>query len=70
MHICYCYNPFRYVGTSATAPWRSAATAGPGRAGRLSRRWREWDWIAAQRVDHYVTISKIDQAPDPQLLRA
>jgi glycosyltransferase involved in cell wall biosynthesis len=29
---------------------------------RLFRRWREWDWIAAQRVDRYVTNSRTTQA--------
>ena len=28
----------------------------------LFRRWREWDWIAAQRVDRYVTNSRTTQA--------
>src|SRR5437763_52765 len=28
----------------------------------LFRRWRQWDWIAAQRVDRYVTNSRTTQA--------
>ena len=26
VHVCYCYNPFRYAGTSATARSRNGAT--------------------------------------------
>jgi glycosyltransferase involved in cell wall biosynthesis len=30
--------------------------------GRLFRNWRQWDWIAAQRVDSYVVNSRATQA--------
>lgn len=59
MHVSYCHNPFRYA-------WNERARALEERAEPLSRaflrgflrRWREWDWIAAQRVNQYVTNSE------------
>lgn len=57
-HVCYCHNPFRYA-------WRMRETALEGRAAatRLAlslvmRRWRHWDWVAAQRVGRYVANSE------------
>ena len=58
-HVCYCHNPFRYA-------W-SEREATLGTSGRLLRpglrwlfnRWRQWDWIAAQRVDRYVVNSEL-----------
>ncbi len=49
---------------------RRAGTRSPGpRCASLFRRWRQWDWIAAQRVDPYVTNSQITQARVKQLPR-
>jgi glycosyltransferase involved in cell wall biosynthesis len=61
-HVCYCHNPFRYAWNErhrALAERHNPVT-------RLAlsgflRRWREWDWIAAQRVDRYVTNSRTTQ---------
>jgi glycosyltransferase involved in cell wall biosynthesis len=61
VHICYCHNPFRYA-------W-NARDETLARRDRLSRavlrvifqRWRQWDWIAAQRVDAYVANSATTQ---------
>jgi glycosyltransferase involved in cell wall biosynthesis len=58
-HLCYCYNPFRYAWNE-----RESTLAGRGpltRAGLrwVFNRWRQWDWIAAQRVDRYVAISDL-----------
>ena len=58
VHVCYCHNPFRYA-------W-NARDETLARRDRLSRavlrvifqRWRQWDWIAAQRVDLYAAISE------------
>jgi glycosyltransferase involved in cell wall biosynthesis len=62
-HVCYCHNPFRYAWNERHRtlaerrdPLSRAALRG------LFRRWREWDWIAAQRVDRYLTNSRITQA--------
>ncbi|MGI8845437.1 MAG: glycosyltransferase [Thermoleophilaceae bacterium] len=59
VHVSYCHNPFRYA-------WNERARALDEWAEPLSRaflrgflrRWREWDWIAAQRVTQYVTNSE------------
>src|SRR4051794_38587125 len=62
VHVSYCHNPFRYVWNDrdATLAQRDPFT----RAGlrMLFRRWRQWDWIAAQRVNRYVTNSRTTQA--------
>jgi glycosyltransferase involved in cell wall biosynthesis len=63
VHVSYCHNPFRYAWNERhrtlaerSDPLSRAALS------RLFRRWREWDWIAAQRVDRYVTNSRTTQA--------
>ncbi len=63
VHVSYCHNPFRYAWNERhrtlaerNNPMSRAALS------RLFRRWREWDWIAAQRVDRYVTNSRTTQA--------
>ncbi len=57
-HVCYCHNPFRYAWNA-----RDETLAGHNavvRAGLsvIFQRWRQWDWIAAQRVDTYVANSE------------
>ena len=57
VHVCYCHNPFRYAWTE-----REATLAARGPVARpalrlLLSRWRQWDSIAAQRVDRYVANS-------------
>lgn len=57
LHVCYCHNPFRYAWNEreATLAARDPITR---TALRLTfNRWRQWDWIAAQRVDAYVANS-------------
>jgi glycosyltransferase involved in cell wall biosynthesis len=58
-HVCYCYNPFRYAWSEreATLSARSPLTRPLLRL--LLNRWRQWDWIAAQRVDRYVAVSRL-----------
>jgi glycosyltransferase involved in cell wall biosynthesis len=58
VHVCYCHNPFRYAWNA-----REETLAGRGPVGRAAlavifARWRQWDWIAAQRVDAYVANSE------------
>ncbi len=62
VHVCYCHNPFRYAWNDRdrTLAGRDPITRAVLR--RLFRRWRQWDWIAAQRVDRYVTNSAITQS--------
>jgi glycosyltransferase involved in cell wall biosynthesis len=63
VHVSYCHNPFRYA-------WNERHRAIAERGDPVSRaflrglfrRWREWDWIAAQRVDRYITNSRTTQA--------
>jgi glycosyltransferase involved in cell wall biosynthesis len=61
-HVCYCHNPFRYAWSEreATLAARNVLTRPPLRA--LLSRWRQWDWIAAQRVDAYIANSAVTQA--------
>ena len=63
VHLSYCHNPFRYAWNErhrALGERRDPLTRAVLRS--FFRRWREWDWIAAQRVDRYVTNSRATQA--------
>jgi glycosyltransferase involved in cell wall biosynthesis len=58
VHVCYCHNPFRYAWNAREA---TLADRGPLTRAALSvifQRWRQWDWIAAQRVDTYIANSE------------
>jgi glycosyltransferase involved in cell wall biosynthesis len=59
VHVSYCHNPFRYAWNDRdrTLAQRSDPVS---RAllRSLFRRWRQWDWIAAQRVNRYVANSR------------
>jgi glycosyltransferase involved in cell wall biosynthesis len=62
IHVSYCHNPFRYAWNDRE---QTLARRGP-----LSRtalrvafgRWRQWDWIAAQRTDRYIANSEVTRA--------
>jgi glycosyltransferase involved in cell wall biosynthesis len=59
LHICYCLAPTRYVWNFDTYAERESM----GRAARLAlkpiiARLRRWDYAAAQRVTHFVAISR------------
>jgi glycosyltransferase involved in cell wall biosynthesis len=62
VHVCYCYNPFRYAWSEreATLAARNPLVRLPLQV--VLSRWRQWDWIAAQRVDRYVAISRLTAA--------
>ena len=62
VHVCYCHNPFRYAWSEreATLAARSPLTRPALRM--LLSRWRQWDSVAAQRVDAYVANSTITAA--------
>jgi glycosyltransferase involved in cell wall biosynthesis len=63
VHVCYCHNPFRYAWNerhNTLAEHRNPLSRAALRG--FFRRWREWDWIAAQRVDRYITNSRMTQA--------
>jgi glycosyltransferase involved in cell wall biosynthesis len=61
-HVSYCHNPFRYA-------WNDRDRTLAARRDPVSRavlrslfhRWRQWDWIAAQRVDGYIANSATTQ---------
>jgi glycosyltransferase involved in cell wall biosynthesis len=62
-HVCYSHNPFRYAWNDrdrTLAERRDPVTRAVLR--RLFHRWRQWDWIAAQRVDAYVANSRVTQS--------
>jgi glycosyltransferase involved in cell wall biosynthesis len=62
-HVCYCHNPFRYAWNDrehTLAERRDPFSRAALRA--LFRRWRQWDWIAAQRVDRYLANSETTKA--------
>src|SRR3712207_8643600 len=58
VHVSYCHNPFRYAWNAREQTL--AAHSAPARAalGVILKRWRTWDFIAAQRVDRYVANSE------------
>ncbi len=62
VHVSYCHNPFRYAWNDRdqTLARRDPLTRAFLRG--VFRRWRQWDWIAAQRTNRYVANSGITQA--------
>src|SRR4051812_5965718 len=62
VHVCYCHNPFRYAWSEreATLAARNVLTRPAIRV--LMSRWRQWDALAALRVDRYVANSAITAA--------
>ena len=57
VHVSYCHNPFRYAWTEREATLRARNPLVRPVLRALLSRWRQWDWIAAQRVDRYVANS-------------
>lgn len=58
VHVSYCHNPFRYAWNARE---QTLAQRGPltrAALGVILQRWRMWDFVAAQRVDHYVANSE------------
>jgi glycosyltransferase involved in cell wall biosynthesis len=63
VHVSYCHNPFRYA-------WNDRDRTLARRRDPVSRaflrsafrRWRQWDWIAAQRTNRYIANSRTTQA--------
>jgi len=62
VHVCYCHNPFRYAWTEREATLRGRHPVVRPGLRLLLNRWRQWDWIAAQRVDRYVANSHVTAA--------
>ena len=59
VHVCYCHNPFRYAWSEREATLRARGPLARPALALLLHRWRQWDWIAAQRVDRYLANSKL-----------
>ena len=62
VHVSYCHNPFRYAWNERHRALAERDPVSRAVARGFFRRWREWDWIAAQRVDRYLTNSRTTQA--------
>jgi glycosyltransferase involved in cell wall biosynthesis len=62
VHVCYCHNPFRYAWSEREATLAAASPLTRPVLRALLSRWRQWDWIAAQRVDRYVANSAVTAA--------
>ena len=58
VHVSYCHNPFRYAWTEREATLRARHPLVRPALRVLLSQWRQWDWIAAQRVDRYVANSR------------
>ena len=58
VHVCYCHNPFRYAWTEREATLQARNPLVRPALRVLLSQWRQWDWIAAQRVDRYVSNSR------------
>jgi glycosyltransferase involved in cell wall biosynthesis len=62
-HVSYCHNPFRYVWNDRDGTLtRQRNPLARGLLRAAFRRWRQWDWIAAQRTNRYVANSQTTQA--------
>jgi glycosyltransferase involved in cell wall biosynthesis len=62
VHVSYCHNPFRYAWTEREATLRARHPLVRPVLRLVLNRWRQWDWIAAQRVDRYVANSHLTAA--------
>jgi glycosyltransferase involved in cell wall biosynthesis len=58
IHVCYCHNPFRYAWNARDETLSSRGPVSRAALGMIFQRWRQWDYIAAQRVDTYVANSE------------
>jgi glycosyltransferase involved in cell wall biosynthesis len=56
-HICYCHSPMRYLWDGYTAYHRSMSPLAQSVFGITSHYVRNWDYSAAQRVDHFIANS-------------
>jgi glycosyltransferase involved in cell wall biosynthesis len=58
VHVCYCHNPFRYAWNARDTTLAQHNALIRMGLGLIFTRWRQWDWIAAQRVDAYLANSQ------------
>jgi glycosyltransferase involved in cell wall biosynthesis len=59
VHVSYCHNPFRYAWNARDQTLRGRDPVTRAALGVILKRWRMWDFVAAQRVDRYVANSEI-----------
>src|SRR5690606_1980900 len=61
-HVCYCLTPTRFLWLYDHYREREPIGGGLDAALRPLLAWlRRWDWAAAQRVDHFIAISRTVQ---------
>jgi glycosyltransferase involved in cell wall biosynthesis len=58
VHVCYCHNPFRYAWNAREETLDQRGLLQRAALSVVFKRWRQWDWIAAQRVDRYIANSE------------
>jgi glycosyltransferase involved in cell wall biosynthesis len=58
VHVCYCHNPFRYAWNARDETLARRDPVSRAVLRMIFQRWRQWDWIAAQRVDAYIANSE------------
>lgn len=58
VHVCYCHNPFRYAWNARDETLGQRGALQRAALSMVFQRWRQWDWIAAQRVDRYIANSQ------------
>ena len=56
-HICYCHSPMRYLWDGHSAYFRNMSPLTRTIFGLASHYVRNWDYAAAQRVDHFIANS-------------
>jgi glycosyltransferase involved in cell wall biosynthesis len=56
-HICYCHSPMRYLWDGYSAYARSMSPLTQSLFGLTAHYVRNWDYAAAQRVDHFIANS-------------
>jgi len=61
VHVSYCHNPFRYAWNDRDQTLARRGPLSRPALRSLFRRWRQWDWIAAQRTDRYIANATITQ---------
>src|SRR5205085_8055777 len=57
VHVCYCHNPFRYAWNAREETLLRSGPVERAALRAIFSRWRQWDWIAAQKVDRYIANS-------------
>jgi glycosyltransferase involved in cell wall biosynthesis len=60
--VSYCHNPFRYAWNDRERTLARFDLVSRLALRALFHRWRQWDWIAAQRTDRYVANSEVTRA--------